>query len=173
MKRTSGILGPVGDPINLDNKLTEWMTKTADAFFIHNVRPAIGSVVYCNLAIVAEHTGIYVGRGKIVQLNGQGNVELVTAKKFCNRLQGNNPSFTIFCPVDSHGKAIGSEAAAIRALEKVNSHEDYNLALHNCHCFTYSCLTGTEGFCPSFTLLEETLKSEYGMHMWRATILNQ
>lgn len=161
------------DTICCEDKLTEWVTKTADALFLHNVRPAIGSVVYCNLALVAEHTGIYVGRGKIVQLNGKGKVELVTARKFCDRLDGINPSFTIFCPVDKNGKAIGNRQAAIRALEQVNKYEGYNLALHNCHCFTYSCLTGTEGYCPSFTLLEATLREQYGMRNWRATVLNQ
>ena len=54
---------------NLDYKLMDWTIKTIDAFFIHNVKPKIGSIVYCNLAIVVEHTGIYVGDGKIVHVN--------------------------------------------------------------------------------------------------------
>ena len=48
-----------GNPIKdlaVDKKLMDWTMKTIDAFLIHNVHPAIGSVVYCNLAVVAEHT---------------------------------------------------------------------------------------------------------------------
>ena len=89
---------------NLDYKLMDWTIKTIDAFFIHDVKPKIGSIVYCNLAIVAEHTGIYVGDGKIVHRNGSGLVEMVSDDEFCDRLHGANPSFTVFCPVNSNGK---------------------------------------------------------------------
>ena len=51
----------IGNPIKnltVERKLMDWTFKTIDAFFIHSVRPAISRVVYCNLAVVAEHTGI-------------------------------------------------------------------------------------------------------------------
>lgn len=85
---------------DMESKVMEWTIKTIDAFFIHDVKLMVGSIVYCNLAIVAEHTGIYVGDGKIVHLNGSGLVEMVSTEDFCDRLHGTNPSFTIFCPVD-------------------------------------------------------------------------
>ena len=50
------------------------------------MRPAIGSLVYCNLGVVAEHSGIYVSRNKIVHLSGDGHIEKVSAKKHCERL---------------------------------------------------------------------------------------
>ena len=59
----------------IEKKLIDWTVKTIDAFFIHSVRPAVGSVVYCNLSMVAEHSGIYVGDGQIVHLNGNGRME--------------------------------------------------------------------------------------------------
>ena len=44
------------------------------------MRPAIGSMVYCNLGVVAEHSGIYVGRNKIVHLSGDDHIEKVSEK---------------------------------------------------------------------------------------------
>ena len=153
-------------------KIVDWTEKTVDAFFIHSVRPAIGSVVYCNLAMVAEHSGIYVGRNKIVHLNGDGRIEKVSAEKFCERFGGKNPSFTIFCPADGRGRALGDKRAAEYALRNVGRLVDYNPALHNCHCFTASCLAGKAKFCPSFSVLEGLVAAKFGVYHWRATVLN-
>ena len=159
--------------LDIENKLIEWTVKTFDAFFIHSVRPAIGSIVYCNLAIVAEHTGIYVGRNKIVHLNGNGRIEKVSAEKFCDRLGGNNPAFTIFCPTNSKGKAVGDKLVAEYALRCVGRLVNYNVALNNCHCFTASCLVGRAKVCPSFSDLEMLITEKYGACDWRATVLNR
>ena len=37
-------------------KSKEWLEKTVDAFLIHSQVPAVGSVLYCNLAFAFEHT---------------------------------------------------------------------------------------------------------------------
>ena len=76
----------------------DWIQRLLDALFVHNVQPAIGSIVYCNLLIAVEHTGIYVGNNKIVHLDGEGIVKLVSTKEFCQRLGGFNPANTVFCP---------------------------------------------------------------------------
>ena len=156
----------------IEKKLKEWTVKTIDAFFIHGVRPAVGSVVYCNLAVVAEHTGIYVGRNKIVHLNGNGRIEKVSAESFCERLGGKNPAFTIFCPTDVRGRALGDKMVAEYALNCVGRMVDYNPAFNNCHCFTASCLEGKARFCPSFAALEVLVAAKYGACNWRATVLN-
>ena len=99
-----------GNPIKnfaVERKLMDWTVKTIDAFFIHSVRPAVGSVVYCNLAVVAEHTGIYVGNNKIVHLNGNGRIEKVSAESICERFHGKNPAFTIFLPNGCTWKSFG------------------------------------------------------------------
>ena len=80
----------------IEKMLIEWTIKTCDALFIHNMRPAVGSVVYCNLGLVAEHSGIYVGRNKIVHLSGNGHIEKVSAKEFCEHFSGLNPPFLLF-----------------------------------------------------------------------------
>lgn len=157
----------------ITEKAIDWLVKTADAFLIHQAQPVPGSVVYCNLALVAEHTGIYVGNGEIVHLDGEGHIAKVSAAEFCQRLNGRNPSFSIFCPVDAKGQVIGSREVAERALAQVGKKDMYNLAYHNCHCFVTGCLLGDEHIiCPSFTILEELLKDKFGFVRWRATNLN-
>lgn len=144
------------------------LAKTVDAFLIHNQVPAIGSIVYCNLALAFEHTGIYVGNNKIVHLNGNGRIEKVSFQKFIERLDGNNLSFSIFCAVDKNGESIGSNKIAERALKMVGLRRDYNVAIDNCHRFTNYCLTGKNSMITSFTMLEEELKLNYGFANWRA-----
>ena len=47
------------------------------------VKPKIGSIVYCDLCFnTVEHSGVYVGNGEIVHLDGSGVVEKVSAKTF-------------------------------------------------------------------------------------------
>lgn len=156
----------------IEKKLVDWTVKTIDAFFIHSVRPVVGSVVYCNLAMVAEHSGIYVGDGQIVHLNGNGRIERVSAEKFCERFGGKNPSFTVFCPTNRQGKALGDKKVAEYALWSVGRIVNYNPAFNNCHCFTASCLERQARFCPSFAALEILVADKYGACNWRATVLN-
>ena len=136
------------------------------------MRPAIGSLVYCNLGIVAEHSGIYVGRNKIVHLSGDGHIEKVSAKEFCERFSGLNPSFTVFCPTNWQGKSLGDKKVAEYALGRVGRIVNYNPAFNNCHCFTASCLERQARFCPSFAALEILVAAKYGACNWRATVLN-
>lgn len=154
----------------LEEVLVEAVVKTVDAFFIHEAEPEIGSVVYCNLLFMAQHSGIYVGRGKIIHLNGQGFVEKVSPKQFVQRFEGLNPAFTIFCATDFRGKVIGSKEAAKRAKRLLNSYNGYNIIFDNCHKFTTYCLTGEEKITLAVSDLEETLKKD-GFHRWRASSL--
>ena len=160
------VMDDIQDAIN--SKVTDWAAKTVDAFLIHSQVPKIGSVLYCNLALAFEHTGIYVGGGKVVHLNGDGVVEKVSLKKFMNRLDGVNPSCSIFCATDSDGKTIRNREVAERALEMVGHRQRYNLFLGNCHCFTQYCLTGTKAYFGSFGNVEELMRAKFGLASWRA-----
>lgn len=152
----------------LEKKSKEWIEKTVDAFLIHSQVPEIGSVLYCNLVLALEHTGIYVGDGKVVHLKGNGIIEIVSFREFIKRLEGRNFSYSIFCATDINGKSIGSRDVAKRALEMVGEKRKYNLIFDNCHCFTTYCLTGTKYPIGSFTLVEEVLRSKFGFVSWRA-----
>ena len=154
--------------IALAYKSKEWIEKTVDAFLIHSQVPAVGSVLYCNLAFAFEHTGIYVGEGKVVHLNGEGLIEKVTLREFVARLEGSNPSVSIFCATDKNGKSIGSQTVAERALRMVGRHKRYHLAFDNCHCFTQYCLTGDNTSIGSFNMVQSLLRHKFGLAKWRA-----
>ena len=49
----------------------------------NKVWPEMGSIVYCDLALgYAEHSGVHVGAGQIIHLNGQGKIEMVSVEDF-------------------------------------------------------------------------------------------
>ena len=104
--------------------------------------PALGSVVYCELAIGhAEHSGIYVGGNSIVHLDGEGTIEKVTPSQFMERLGGFNTAISIYVSCNN-GNPVGSVDVADRARNMVGRKRDYNLFFDNCHQFTAGCLTG-------------------------------
>lgn len=131
------------------------------------VKPRVGSVVYCDLAFVAEHSGIYVGKGKIAHLDGSGRIEIVTARQFLNRLGGMNPALSIYVSCDSEG-AIKSSKVAKRAREMAGSERSYNVILDNCHQFTSGCLTGNFDNSDNFLwMLKHTAAKKLDVTTWR------
>jgi len=102
------------------------------------VEPVPGSVVYCDLgAGFIEHSGIYIGNGRIVALERDGRIIARTPEGF---MKG-TPAFGIYVSC-SGDHAVGSRKAAERAREKIGSRRNYNFATDNCHHFSYGCLSG-------------------------------
>ncbi|GHB13056.1 lecithin retinol acyltransferase family protein [Salinicola rhizosphaerae] len=128
------------------------------------VKPVIGSVVYCDLHYGwAEHSGIYVGNGKIVHLNGKGRVEAVTAKQFLKGKSGYN--IYVSC---KGTKAVGSAEVAKRAKNRIGSITDYNFILDNCHEFTTGCILDEFPNSNNFLwMLKHEVNRHYGADNWR------
>ena len=102
--------------------------------------PAIGSLVYCQLSS-AEHSGIYIGGGKIIELTGKGHVKSVTPKGFTGNLFSLDKD--IFIPIDRQTRRpIGSAATAQRAKLNMWQRRNYHLLTDNCHQFSTGCMTG-------------------------------
>lgn len=101
------------------------------------VNPIPGSIVYCNLFLNTEHSGVYIGNNKIVHLNKHGNIESVTPQEFISGTPAN--AIYVSC---NNGDPVGSEVVAERARKFISSRRDYNLFFDNCHQFSASCLTG-------------------------------
>ena len=135
--------------------------------------PVKGSIVYCDLgksAAFFEHSGVYVGNGKIVHRDGDGKIEKVSPKEFLNRLDGKNIAKSIY--VSYRGvNAAGSDEVAKRALTAVSDsrHKGYGLLTKNCHQFCQYCLTGEEKGITDCSLasLKGTLKEVYECDDWR------
>ena len=132
------------------------------------VTPIKGSVIYCVLTGV-EHSGVYVGGGKIVHLDGSGKVESVTPKVFLDRLDGLNQAITVYVSCDNKDNPVGSYEAASRARMEVGKKRKYSLVSKNCHQFTAGCLTGNfEISCSTFSSLKKLTEIEIGFRDWKA-----
>ena len=137
--------------------------------------PHVGSVVFCDLLKVAEHSGIYVGEGSIVWLSSGGEFKKGSPEHFTTGMEKGK---TVY--VSCKGKSpVGSPKAAERALHRagmIYHQHGYNVRNNNCHMFTSGCLTGD--FRPDkylfsgigvFTLLAlaKIAKESLGYDCWR------
>jgi len=118
--------------------------------FCDIVKPRIGSVLKVGLLGGFDHTGIYIGDDRIVELaniNGTGTVRIVDAEEF---IEGDDvisrigTFIYVACKQNRDGKciAMGSQEIANRALAAVGDTKAYNLIFENCHMFTEYCITG-------------------------------
>ncbi|QMT32507.1 VWA domain-containing protein [Alysiella filiformis] len=111
-----------------------------DNNFRSKVQPVAGSVVYCDLWVAVEHSGIYVAD------NGISNVEVTGFADSQVRLS-NPTDFTskstmgkkiyVSCH-DSH--AVGHDKVGNYAAQQVGERLFYGLVFKNCHEFSSSCL---------------------------------
>ena len=151
--------------------LTPAVRGPVQMFVKDHVTPVRGSIVCCDLAGAFEHSGVYVGNGKIIHRDGDGYLASVDPGTFLKRLSGFNPAVTIF--VSCRGNSpVGGEEIACRAERALRdkTFSGYDLLSKNCHHFCQYCLTGmkdngTLDF--TFSHLEETARSVLDMNAWR------
>lgn len=142
--------------------------------FIDNVfrdkvsEPQVGSLVYCDIVTgYAEHSGIYVGKRRIVHLNGDGLIESVSPQEFIGRLGGFNTAMSIYVSC-YETKAVGSYIVADRARIAVGKKRDYSLIFDNCHQFSAGCLTGNfDNSCNFMWMLKDESKKHLNSNSWR------
>ena len=151
------ILGPIIPIANLAESFVDDVIRD-------KVEPIPGSVVYCDLAMgFAEHSGIYIGYNKIVQLNKYGDIEIVSLKEFIDGTTAMN--ILVSC---KDTEAVGSQEVARRAENMVGKSRDYNVILDNCHQFTAGCLTGDFEDANNFlTFLKMQTEKVLGTNTWR------
>jgi len=132
------------------------------------VVPVKGSVVYCSLALgYAEHSGIYIGKNKIVHLDGSGIIEVVSPQQFVERLGGFNPAMSIYVSCNN-SSATGTNTIAKRAKKMVGKRRKYNVIFDNCHQFTSGCITGDFENADNFLwMLKDTAKNKINTNKWR------
>lgn len=122
------------------------------------VKPVPGCIVRCDLALgAADHTGVYIGSNKIVELDGDGDIRMVTPGTFMdNSVQRTGISIYIAC--DQTGKVLYNGTIADRARTLVGSARNYQWILDNCHQFTSGCITNDfENADNFFWMLEDTI----------------
>ncbi len=146
-------------------------TSLIDNYLRGKVQPRVSSLLYVDMFLgAAEHSGIYVGNGEVVELGGDGRVRKVPAKRFLN--DGSLKMTAISIYVSSHdGHGMGSEQVAQRALSQVGSRRKYNVLTDNCHRFCIACMTGDDGVpCISLPKLKDIAKQHLGADEWRVWV---
>ncbi|WP_296943228.1 VWA domain-containing protein [uncultured Massilia sp.] len=111
-----------------------------DSVLRDKATPVPGSVLYCDLWMAVEHSGIYVGDGAIVNIVVDGVAE--------STVERSGPaSFTskslvgrkIYVSCDAHG-AVGHRDVADGAATHVGERAFYGLVFKNCHQFSTKCV---------------------------------
>jgi hypothetical protein len=115
----------------------------------------------------ADHSGVYVGDGKVVELSRNCWIQKVSLSEFMDTPALVNTAISIY--VSSHdGRGIGSATIARRALDMVGSRRNYNLLFDNCHQFCSGCVTGNFENSDNFLwMLKDTAKRVMRADEWR------
>ena len=145
------ILGPI-----LAGPLLNFAESFIDNVVRGKVTPIRGSIIKCDL-YTFQHTGIYLGGNRIVELCGNGSIRETDPRGF--RASTNAISVYVAC---NGMTPLGSEEVARRAESYVGTSRDYHILVDNCHKFVIDCiLNGQEPISlidTSFIAVEEHIK---------------
>jgi len=139
-----------------------------DSTFRDPVTPVPGSVLYCDLWVAVEHSGIYLGDGRIANVVVDGLAE--------STVRPSSPhSFTskstlgrkIYVSCDSHG-AVGHPVVARGADAHLGERAFYGLVIKNCHQFSSKCVNYVD-YDAGFSLWEGLLAMLPG-ETWEPTM---
>ncbi len=115
-----------------------------------------GALMVCEIFHLFEHTGIYIGDGQIVELQGTGLIRSVSTGRFMQNRSGEE----LLVACDSSGKPFANTAAAERAVSQIFTFQSYDLISNNCHRFCVHCLTGRSWPVTSFFDLRQVLEQQ-------------
>lgn len=97
-----------------------------------------GAVVVCEIFHLFEHSGIYIGDGQIVELQGSGLVRAISINRFFDNRSGKH----LLVACDRQGQVLVGEGCYERAIAQIFTVQDYDLIHNNCHRFTQHCVSG-------------------------------
>ena len=111
-----------------------------DSTFRDKVTPVAGSVLYCDLWLAVEHSGIYVGDGDISNIVVDGlaesEVKLSSPRSFTSK---STLGRKIYVSCDKYG-AVGDDAVRHCANAHVGERAFYGVVVKNCHHFSTKCV---------------------------------
>lgn len=136
--------------------------------FRDKVTPIPGSIVYCDIFLgFAEHSGVYIGDNRIVQLNKYGEIEAVTPKEF---VSGTSSRSIYVSSREAQGstKSVGLYTIAKRAESMVGRKRSYGFIVENCHQFTTGCMTNEFNNTNNFLwMLKDETRKRIQANTWR------
>ena len=156
-----------------------------DSAFREKVKPVAGSVLYCDLWLAVEHSGIYVGDGDISNIVVDGltesEVRLSSPRSFTSK---STLGRKIYVSCDKYG-AVGDSAVAHGANSHVGERAFYGLLIKNCHQFSTKCVDyagqdvnddswfsgglslNLETWEPTLLMLKNAARKQLGATKWR------
>jgi hypothetical protein len=121
----------------------------------------VGAVVVCEIFHLFEHSGIYIGEGQIVELQGSGLVRAISINRFFDNRSGKH----LLVACNAQGQVLVGDGCYERAIAQIYTVQDYDLIHNNCHRFTQHCVSGRRLPITSFF----DLKTELA-RLWRTDI---
>ncbi len=117
--------------------------KEKDVLFRHRYYPKVGSIVRVELMGGVDHSGIYIGRNKIIEITNKddlGCVEIVDLNDFVYSSIFRS-GVTIYVAIDKLSKdIIFDKKIADLANKHKGKKNKYQLRKDNCHSFVHKCI---------------------------------
>ncbi|MCU8056066.1 VWA domain-containing protein [Shewanella sp. SM34] len=141
-----------------------------DSKIRQHVTPVPGSVLYCDLWVAVEHSGIYVGDGKISNIVVDGiaesSVSYSSAADFTSKsILGRK----IYVSCNKDG-AVGNSKVAHGADNHIGERVLYGYFLKNCHQFSTKCINYTDQAPEQIGLTEKTFSFVPPLATWEPTL---
>lgn len=157
-----------------------------DSTFRDKVTPVPGSVLYCDLWIAVEHSGIYIDENNISNIVVDGLAESTVSRSSPESFTSKSTlGRKIYVSCDHHG-AVGHSVVARGAEAHVGERAFYGLVIKNCHQFSTKCVNYAqcndvdsslfdgllamipgETWEPTLGILKDTARTQLGATKWR------
>ena len=141
-----------------------------DSTFRDHVQPVPGSVLYCDLWVAVEHSGIYVGDGKISNIVVDGvataSVERCGPQSFTSKSTLGGKIY-VSCNRDG---AVGHPWVGHGADAHVGERSLYGLVIKNCHSFSTKCVEYVGHAAPDKSLADQVWSWVPDLATWEPTL---
>lgn len=133
------VINTVTIPIKNSVKRTKFWI---DDNFREKVIPVEGSVLYSDLLVGAEHSGIYIGNSEISNivvenlLKGDSKVKVSNPESFADKGKLHKK---IYVSCNKNG-SVGSKLVSNKAISHIGDKNKYGLFFNNCHQFSEKCV---------------------------------
>lgn len=141
-----------------------------DSTLRDHVQPMPGSVLYCDLWMAVEHSGIYVGNGKIANIVVDGvamaSVERCGPQSFTSKSRLGRK---IYVSCNRNG-AVGHPWVGHGADAHVGERSFYGLVIKNCHEFSTKCVEYVGHAAPDKSLEDQVWSWVPDLATWEPTL---
>ena len=141
-----------------------------DSTLRDHVQPMPGSVLYCDLWVAVEHSGIYVGNGKIANIVVDGaataTVERCGPQSFTSKSMLGRK---IYVSCNQNG-AVGHPWVGHGADAHVGERSLYGLVIKNCHEFSTKCVEYVGHAAPDKSLEDQVWSWVPDLASWEPTL---